>query len=207
MRIEFLPYPFLVGLGLLAVILPVTWLWKRSAAFLLFFGLFWLYVMLLVGVTIFPLPIPLDMGGTIPRQPLAEILRRINLIPFHRTGLWTFNLRYISFDLIGNIILTIPFGFGLRFIARIRGPHFLWLAFAMGLTIEFSQLVMSLIVGFGYRGVDITDVLTNAAGVLIGYVFFRFFAWVYRTAVRLLRIQPRGLIDYVYTVTRWPVRD
>lgn len=99
-------------------------------------------------------------------------------------------------------MLTIPFGFGLPFIVRIRGWHYLWLAFAVGLTIELSQLVMSLIVGFGYRAVDITDVLTNAAGVLIGYVFFCVFSWVYRTAVRLLRIQPRGLFGFIYTITR-----
>jgi glycopeptide antibiotics resistance protein len=202
MRIEFLPYPFLIGLGLLAVLLPIAWLWKRNASYLSFFGLFWLYLMLLVGITIFPLPIPLDMGGTIPRQPLAEILERINLVPFRHTGLGYFDLRYISFDLVGNILLTIPFGFGLSFVARIRGIHYLWLAFIVGLTIETSQLLVSLIVGFGYRGVDITDVLTNAAGVLIGYAFFCIFAWVYRTAVRLLRIQPSGLFAFIYIVTR-----
>lgn len=202
MRIEFLPYPFLIGLGLLAVLLPVIWLLKRSLSYLVFFSFFWLYLLLLVGVTIFPLPIPLDMGGTLPRQPLGEILERINLEPFRHSGLVNFNLRNISFDLIGNIILTIPFGFGLPFIARIRGWHYLWLAFAVGLTIELSQLAMSLVVGYAYRAADITDVLTNAAGVLTGYVFFRVFSWVYRTAVRLLRIQPRGLFGFLYTVTR-----
>jgi glycopeptide antibiotics resistance protein len=195
MRIEFLPFPFLIGLGLLAVLLPVVWLWKRSTSFFFFFGV-------LVGLTIFPLPIPLDLGGTIPRQPLAEILERINLVPFRHSGLVSFDLRNISFDLVGNILLTIPFGFGLPFIARIRGRHYLWMAFMLGLTIELSQLVMSLVVGFGYRGVDITDVLTNATGVLIGYAFFCIFAWVYRMAVRLLRIQPRGLFGFLYTVTR-----
>ena len=202
MRIEFLPFPFLIGLGLLAVLLPVVWLWKRSMSFLFFFGIFWIYLLLVVGVTIFPLPIPLELGGTIPRQPLALILERINLVPFRHSGLVSFNLRNISFDLIGNILLTIPFGFGLPFIARIRGRHYLWMAFMLGLTIELSQLVMSLVVGFAYRGVDITDVLTNATGVLIGYAFFCIFAWVYRMAVRLLRIQPRGLFGFIYTVTR-----
>lgn len=90
MRIEFLPFPFLIGLGLLAVLLPVIWLLKRSLSYLGFFSFFWLYLLLLVGVTIFPLPIPLDMGGTLPRQPLGEILERINLEPFRNSGLLYF---------------------------------------------------------------------------------------------------------------------
>jgi glycopeptide antibiotics resistance protein len=40
------------------------------------------------------------------------------------------------------------------------------------LAVESLQLVFSAIVGFGYRSVDIDDVIVNAVGALVGYALF-----------------------------------
>ena len=191
-------------MSLLAVVLPIIWRRKRSAAALVFLGLFWLYLMLLVGATIFPLPIPLDWGGTTPRQPIGIILERINLIPFRYSHIFDLSLNIFYFELVGNVLLTIPFGFGLNFITRIRARHALWLAFAVGLSIELSQLLVSLLIGIGYRGVDITDVLLNAAGFLVGFACFSVFAWIFRAFIRLFRIEPRGIWGYVNDIVYPP---
>jgi len=76
----------------------------------------------------------------------------------------------------------------------------LFLAAGAGLVIETAQFLVSLGIGGRYRGVDINDVLLNAAGVLIGYGLFRVFAWMYRALTVRLGILNRGLLAYIYEV-------
>ncbi len=202
MRIEFLPYPFLIGAALIGVVLLGCALFKMRKARLFFLGVFLLYLLLLAGVTLFPMPIPLDMGGAVPRRPVDEIFERVNLLPFK--NLWLFGVQPSSFtfEQVGNILLTVPFGLGAPFVTHIRARSMLWMAPALGLAIELSQLAASLVVGFGYRGVDITDVLLNAVGALVGYTAFHLFGWLFRLILRLLRIRPRGLAEYVDRMVR-----
>jgi len=87
----------------------------------------------------------------------------------------------------------VPLGFGLNFISRVRTRDILWLSITIGLGIEAIQFVVSLVLGYPYRVVDINDALLNAIGVLIGYGFFRAFAWLYLTITQRLKIEHRGL--------------
>ena len=61
----------------------------------------------------------------------------------------------------------------MNFIRRLRRKDILWLSFAVGFGIEFVQLLMTLILSYPYRVVDINDVWLNAAGVLIGFGLFQ----------------------------------
>lgn len=76
---------------------------------------------------------------------------------------------FVDFGL--NLLLTIPFGFGLGYF---RKPSFLQLclwAFGTGLTLETLQLALKL--GFNnYHVVDINDVILNTLGVFVGTLLF-----------------------------------
>jgi glycopeptide antibiotics resistance protein len=74
------------------------------------------------------------------------------------------------------------------FIARLKARDFLWLALTVGLSIELAQLAVSLVIGGAYRGVDINDVLLNAAGVLIGFACFRLFKMLVGAATKHLGV-------------------
>ena len=173
--LEFFPFPLLAGLGILAILL-VLLRRKRSPAYLLGLAVFWLYLLLVVSQIIFPIPLP---EGIRTRSPVTDILSHVNLVPFNFGRLFDYPPTVIFQQLFGNILLTVPFGFGLPFLARFKPKHFPWLALGAGFAIETAQLGFCLLVGATYRSTDINDVLLNAVGALLGYALFRGFAWVY----------------------------
>lgn len=174
MLIYFDERDFVIGVGILCVLLPVLWRQKRSLSYLLFFSVFWAYLLVVVNAVLFPIVINTDYGST-------EFTSNINLIPFYFGDCSIFHLCIKG--IIDNVVLTIPFGFGISFLVRIKARDFVWLPLAVGLVFELSQLIISLTFRSGFRAVDINDVLLNGTGVLTGYLSFRLFAWIYlRTA-------------------------
>lgn len=103
--------------------------------------------------------------------------------------------------IIENIVLTIPFGFGINFLVRIKPIRFVWLAPAVGFGFEFSQLVISLVFRSGFRTSDINDVMLNAIGVLIGYTLFRVFALAYLKIADHFQLKSKWLFADIYDIT------
>jgi glycopeptide antibiotics resistance protein len=167
-----------LGIMILFGVLAILWRRKHSYSYLVFFSIFWVYAMLGLDKTLFPIQIN---GTFVEVMRQAPLFSQVNLLPFH------FNRYGLSpagyFGILDNILLTVPFGFGLNFIRRLRLKDILWLSFAVGFGIEAVQLGMTLILRYPYRVVDVNDVWLNAVGVLIGYGLFRFFAWLYRLIV------------------------
>jgi glycopeptide antibiotics resistance protein len=123
----------------------------------------------------------------------------INLIPFYFGEQHIFDDR----DLIAfaqNILLTIPFGFGILFVSRLRPKDFLWLPLAIGFGIEAAQLIISLILKYPYRVIDINDTLLNALGVLVGYALFRILAWLFIKITPLLKQNPGKWLGFFQEV-------
>lgn len=176
MWIQFFPYPALTGMTILVILLPIVWRKKRNLFYLVCFSVFWIYLLGVVSATLIPFPPP--MAGEF-RRPVSEILSRVNLIPFNFGGLFDLHPNIAILELGGNILLTVPFGFMIPFLIRVKGRQIPWLALVVGFSTEFSQLVACLIVGINYRSVDINDTLLNALGVLIGYGIFRGLAIFY----------------------------
>jgi glycopeptide antibiotics resistance protein len=174
--IDLYPLPFLIGTGFLVLLLVMQWRRKRRKAYLFYFSAFWFYLMSVADATVFPIMLPST------RQPASHILSGVNLVPLDFGGLFQTSTRIILFNLLGNILLTIPLGFGVNLINRLSSRNVPFLAVGVGLAIEGAQLLVSLAIGSRYRGVDINDVLLNAAGVVIGYGLFRVFAGLYRAA-------------------------
>jgi glycopeptide antibiotics resistance protein len=175
-----------VGILLLVIVLVILRRQGRSGSYLACFALFWVYILLALKVTLFPIPI---------NGQYVDVMRQIPLMSHVNLKLFAFGPyginRVILIMMAQNILLTVPFGFGLNFVTHIRARNFLWLPVAVGCGIEIVQLIISLALGYPYRVIDINDALLNAVGVLLGYVLFRGFAWGYVSLMRRLKIEPR----------------
>ena len=172
--LDFIPYPLLAGLLILAMILASLRMRKRSLAFLLGFTLFYGYLLAVAAIIFFPITVPDGWPGNITAQNALFTLAHINLIPFNFGDLFSANAWTIFIQLAGNILLTLPFGFAMPFLARISPHRLFWLALSAGFALEGAQLAFELtglVSAYGHS-VDINDVLLNAAGVLVGYGLF-----------------------------------
>lgn len=170
MQLTFAEIIFPICISGLVVLLGILRFRKYGWWYCLASALFWFYLLALVGLTLFPIPI-LDAPEN--RQAVAQILARVNLIPFNFGSLFELNPNIVRYELAGNILLSIPFGLGFPFLVQVRVRMIPWLALAVGLGIETAQLLISLAIGAVYRSVDINDVLLNAVGVMVGYGIFR----------------------------------
>ena len=83
MQLEFNGLAWLIGMAILAVLLFV--MRRRGIFYFFFFSVFWVYLLVLVSVTVFPIPLGMDGGfrsGTIWSQ-IVSIFKfsGLNLIP------------------------------------------------------------------------------------------------------------------------------
>ena len=193
MMVYFTTVHLFIGLVALFIVLIVLWKQKKSFSYMFFLSIFWVYIIGVVSVIVFPFPIGI---------PNANFKPDINLVPFDFGCCDPRMLSLCIRNLYENILLTIPFGFGISFIARIKPSNIVWLAIAVGFVFELSQLVIALIFRSSFRTVDINDVILNAAGVLIGYGIFRIFGWLYSAVVHKLQAQPHFIFAYIYDIVR-----
>lgn len=184
-----------VGIVALVAILAFLFRRKQRLAYLLFFSVFWIYILFVLKETLFPIQVA---GGYVEAMRQVPFLSHVNLVPlyFGRFGLSS----GILVGIAKNILLTVPCGFGINFISRLRARDFLWLAVAVGLGIETVQLVISLLLRYPYRVIDINDALFNTIGVWVGYGLFRVFAWLYLALARRFEIEYFGLAAYLLDV-------
>ena len=188
----FTPIPLLIGVGILAALLLFHSRQKRDPTYLICFSIFWAYLLFLLDVTLFP--IPLDITRIwLPKERVLFILTHVNLIPFNYFDF--FNKYVVFVEIVRNIFLTIPFGFGINLFARVKSKNILWLGAAVGFAIEMAQLTVSLAIGGVYRTVDITDVLLNMVGVWLGYGLFKKVAPTYLRLRQLLKAKGMKLLE------------
>ncbi|WP_370866928.1 VanZ family protein [Paenibacillus chitinolyticus] len=95
-----------------------------------------------------------------------------------------------------NILLSVPFGFGLPFLRKVSFKRMFLAGVMFGLAIEGAQMVLSLLIRAGYRTVDVNDVLLNFIGVMLGYGCYRLFAAIVRG---ISRDKKRGLAALLNT--------
>jgi glycopeptide antibiotics resistance protein len=180
MMVYFTSTHWLIGFGALAITLIILWAQQKSFSYLFFFSVFWVYMMGVVSLVVFPFL----MG-----HPDPYFKPDVNLV------------QCVS-DIYENILLTIPFGFGISFIARVKPKNIFWLAITVGFTFEFVQLIISLAVRNSFRTVDINDVILNATGALLGYGAFRIFGWLYSAVTHRRQIQHQYVFAYIYDIVR-----
>jgi glycopeptide antibiotics resistance protein len=184
-----------IALGILIVALIILWRRKHSLSYLLCFSFFGIYLLFAIEKVFFPIYISGQFVDVMRQQPS---LLDINLMPFYFGPFTT--LSNALPGMILNIILTVPFGFGLNFIMQVRAKNFIWLAPAVGFGIESIQLIISLLLRYPYRVIDINDFLMNTLGVLVGYGVFRLFSRLYLWATKHFHIKHDGLSAYIYHI-------
>lgn len=90
----------------------------------------------------------------------------INLIPFKEILRYNFQSELFYYNVIGNIVLFIPFGFFVsRYVNAKKASHILIASAIISLTIEIVQYNIG-------RAFDIDDVLLNVVGSIIGFLLF-----------------------------------
>lgn len=125
------------------------------------------------------------------REIGQNVFRDANLIPFKGS----FNAIRTS---LLNIVMTIPFGFGLPFIKEVNLKKIAIYGVLLGISLESLQLIIALIVGFTLRYVDINDVIFNFTGTILGYMLFLGFMSVFKHVVDKYDVEISGLVGYIY---------
>ena len=91
-----------------------------------------------------------------------------NLIPFKEMFRYRIGSRLFFKNVIGNMLMFIPFGFFTSYILReIKMKWVLFITLAVSITIELTQSRIG-------RIFDIDDVILNVIGGVIGYYVFNF---------------------------------
>jgi glycopeptide antibiotics resistance protein len=91
-----------------------------------------------------------------------------NFTPFKELFRYDFGSKLFIKNVIGNMIMFIPYGFFISYFFKIKKPITIFiLTFIVSFTIESTQLKIG-------RVFDIDDIFLNVIGGLIGYVFFYF---------------------------------
>ena len=89
-----------------------------------------------------------------------------NFIPFREITRYEFLSSYFIHNVVGNIILFIPFGFFVSSIIKSKKPFaIISVSLICSLTIELTQYLIG-------RTFDIDDIILNLAGCTLGYLVY-----------------------------------
>lgn len=114
--------------------------------------LFTIYIFLVIWIILFKLAISIDQ---LPQ------FRSINLIPFYYPNKTTYQIR----EVLDNLIIFIPFGIYLKSL-DIDSKRTVFLGFLFSFSLELSQYI------FCIGASDITDLITNTTGALVGVFIY-----------------------------------
>jgi glycopeptide antibiotics resistance protein len=164
------PYYIIAAILLVITLLIMRKKFKHSGIYLSFFGLFIVYLLMVAKYTLFP--ITFGIPEFIDRE---LVLNSVNLIPFNQLMIE---------NVILNVILTLPFGFLLPLVKKVKKNQvvLLW-SILLPLIIETTQLLIGLATGILERRVDVTDVICNFIGVLVGFSIYRIFTSILKNFV------------------------
>ena len=159
-------FDIIFDFALLGALYALLWAWrlkKRPERYRVWFTLFYIYVCMVVCVTLMPFQI------VIPGSD-ALAFERINLEPF----------RDIKHGYLGaksgvvlNCVMFMPLGFLLPTLKKRGVIKVLLLSLFFSLCIEGVQFLYNWGAVANRRSVDVTDVIMNTAGGLAGYILFR----------------------------------
>lgn len=117
------------------------------------------------------------------RASFSDLHRRVNLIPFSR------EINIVGYAL--NIVMFLPLGFlaPLIFADMKKLGRVLFLGFGFSLLIEASQLL-------SHRGTDVDDLIMNTTGAVFGWMVYKIWNHVFRSARQICGI-PREALPIV----------
>lgn len=141
---------------------------KKSLVYLIIFTIFYIYIVKVLDYTLFQFQSLILLKQFMPDLILRgqETGESMNLIP-----LITLTPQDLKTSLL-NILMMIPFGFGLPFITNFRMKKIVFIGALFSIAIELVQLITGLMAKTTFRIADINDVIFNTVGVAIGYILF-----------------------------------
>lgn len=151
-------WPMVFICSVIMIILRIAYLLKNRQKFVfykeVFMFVFIIYMMCLFYVVTF--------------QDIDVSANGYNLIPFKEMFRYRIGSRLFFKNVIGNMLMFIPFGFFTSYILReIKMKWVLFITLAVSITIELTQSRIG-------RIFDIDDVILNVIGGVIGYYVFNF---------------------------------
>lgn len=166
---------------------------KQTLAYLAFFTIFYIYLCAVLDYTLIQFQSLLLLRHFMPHLIVKGLPAgaSLNLIP-----LATLTVADLRTSLL-NILLLVPFGFGLPFIANLRMKRVVAAGVLLSLSIELLQLVTGRIGGVTFRVADINDVIFNSVGVVVGYLLFVAFARAYRRVTHHRTVGAHPLARYI----------
>ena len=139
--------------------------WKREGKKVLILNtLMYTYMVMVLFVTIMPFPLPYLHGTN------KLFLETVNLIPFRDLRL---NYYGAKKEILLNIIMTMPFGFLYPTIKKAKIFKTIFITLLFSLIIETAQLLSVYWGAITARAFDVTDLITNTSGGLVGYLLYR----------------------------------
>ena len=174
----------------------VTFIWlkkKKSLVYLIFFTIFYVYIVKVLDYTLFQFQSLILLKHFVPDLILngQTAGKSINLIP-----LITLTAQDLETSLL-NILLLIPFGFGLPFITNFRMKKIIVIGALFSICIELLQLITGFMAKLTFRIADINDVIFNTVGVAIGYILFVGFVRIYRHISHNWEISAYPILRYI----------
>lgn len=191
---------FVSALLWLAILLYFRFKQGRSPLFLVFFTIFYVYLCKVLDYTLFQYQGLLVVNPFTPDlilmgQAAGDELNLLPLIGLSGDDLQTSLL---------NILLFVPFGFGLPFLSRLGMTKTVLVGMCFSIAVELVQWLSGRIAGVWFRITDINDVIFNTAGVAIGYLLFVGFVRVCRRIVHKRTVSKNALVEYITTRPQLP---
>jgi glycopeptide antibiotics resistance protein len=166
---------------------------KESFTYLIFFTIFYVYIVKVLDYTLFQFQslilLKYFMPGLILNGQTAG--KSLNLIP-----LITLTPQDLDTSLL-NILLLMPFGFGLPFITNFYMKKTVVIGALFSISIEFLQLITGTMAKITFRIADINDVIFNTVGVALGYFLFVGFVRSYRHISHKWGISVNPILRYM----------
>ena len=166
---------------------------KKSLAYLIFFTTFYVYIVKVLDYTLFQFQSLILLKYFMPELMLngQTVGKSMNLIP-----LITLTHQDLETSFL-NILLLIPFGFGLPFLTNFRMKKIVVIGALFSIVIEFLQLITGLMAKITFRVADINDVIFNTVGVAIGYILFIGFLRIYHHMSHNWEISANPILRYI----------
>lgn len=169
---------YIISIPLYIIFLVFLIYKKVNIKKIVLYSLFYFYIIALITVTIFPIPIQglkevgkyfgSNNNNFIPFVSILDILLKENLSLFIKTK-----------QVLGNIILFIPMWFFIKLICdKINFKKSLLIGIFISFSIELLQFIISRFLWFNYKVTDIDDIILNSLWFIIGLFLYRvFYRW------------------------------
>lgn len=183
----------LVGLIWLGTSLFLKLKKRKSLVYLLFFTIFYIYLFKVLDYTLLQFQSLLLLKHFLPNLMLngIEAGRVVNLIP-----LAMLTLEDVKTSIL-NILMMMPFGFGLPFITNFHFKKVVISGLLLSIGVELLQLITGFTANTTFRVADINDLIFNIVGVAIGYILFAQFVRIFRQALRNRNLSANPILKYI----------